>query len=184
MPDSLLQAAKKVARKANLPWPLVQKTYRALQEAGHLPTSSGRAVYNARPEYIAKLILALATPGLSASAAIKTFWHSRTTSENPDHLVELGEALTYLLVDGSDVEMIQINPSTRDSFIDGGGIFGGNYISEIEDNSQNKIARYLEEPLISQIGAIMGELLVALAESISWDTEDEGPGPSSRAGQP
>lgn len=64
-PDSLLTACKKVAAIAGVPWKKANNIYRALQAQGtagpFLPVSSGRSVWIAERNLIARFVIALAT---------------------------------------------------------------------------------------------------------------------------
>ena len=72
-PDSLLNAAKKMATAFEMPWPSMQKTYRALQEKDEfltswLPKSQGRQIWFAHPNFAVRLLLAVGFSGGKVNA--------------------------------------------------------------------------------------------------------------------
>jgi hypothetical protein len=77
-PDSILEAARKLARALQVPWPDLQKTYRKLQEQDPgnfltwIPKSEGRQIWYAHPNFITRLIVAHAMSGdkISCSDAV------------------------------------------------------------------------------------------------------------------
>ncbi|RYE67847.1 MAG: hypothetical protein EOO81_10025, partial [Oxalobacteraceae bacterium] len=72
-PDSMISAAKKVALHSRLPWPVVQRTYRALQAADYLPVSRGRNIWYAHPNLIGALLIGMACPEEAIGDHVKRF---------------------------------------------------------------------------------------------------------------
>lgn len=196
MPDSMLAAAKKLASAASLPWAHVQKYYRALQEhvevgvakegwlppdelPNHftgLPKSKGRAVWAAHPNFMARLLVALAAADTPAGArrAVETFIVATENGEGRQNVEEaLSSALTKEDV-GRDIESIEFYSDTARVSVNSksrGPIWY--WIEEEELQRDGATVPVNRQPaLIRSRGVIDGELINILRSEIAWRHDD------------
>lgn len=192
-PDSLLMAARKLAEAAGIPWPQVQKTYRALQEeqawlageahgpASWLPKSSGRNIWAAHPRYLSRLIIALACARDGSGAREAVQWtRGLTPKGRPLHLSE-GDfpglentferemAARLTLADrAASLAEVEFIPEARTVIF-----------TEVDGNT-HLWALASDRPLLSPAlirsrGVVDGDLFRALQSGVIWQRPDQAP---------
>ena len=192
-PDTLLAAAQKLAQIAGLPWAHVQPVYRSLQQPGGsmetpwLPKSSGRAVWVAHPNYITRLLIALACGGGASQAHEAIEWAIHTTpggrafrlDEKPaaniippiereffGYLVDHAQAADLLNVEfRQDENRIVFNTKSK-----GEVIFARHFASGETAGDEAQPFRG-----IFTRGVIHGAVFVMIANTIAWRRHDDSP---------
>lgn len=188
-PDSLLTASKKLAEVSGLPWAHVQKYYRALQgtdglDNAWLPKSAGRNIWFAHPNYICRLIIALAASASPDEAIPSVDWvmklaplgsgarglHPAAGIPSP-----IESLLFAFLVDpakAATLHHIEFIPESRMlaiRYVDG---FGTDDLWKLPDGGE---VLQFPQTLIRSRGIVDGDLFVALAKSINWRRHDNAP---------
>lgn len=200
MADSMLTAAKKLATLSKLPWPNVQKVYRALQEGapdgpapeGWLPShewsglfkSSGRAVWLAHPNFMARLLIPLAVGCEPARSRryVEMFIFATENGEGSNHFeTMLAQALTDEAA-AADIESVEFWPNTARVKVNtksrGPVMFWSD--EEIMNRDGSTMPVGYPAPLLYQIGAIDGELIRTLQREIKWRPNEWPVGPDDR----
>ena len=191
--DTLLVAAQKLAQIAGLPWAHVQPIYRALQQPGGemntpwLPKSSGRAVWMAHPNYITRLLIALACGGGAAQAHHSIEWAINTTpggrafrldekpAANIVPPIEL-EFFPYLVDHGPAADLVNVEFRQDENRIvfntrsKGEIVFAQHFASGegVTDEAQPFRGIYSR-------GVIHGAVFMMIANIIAWRRADEAP---------
>lgn len=181
-PDSLFAAAKKVAEIADLEWPEVHKVYRALQQEPDtfLPKSSGRNVWYASPNFITRLLIALAAARHPDEARKVVSWVRTLKPRGIPHaqaetdLSALEQELFPYLVDAekaADLESVEVHSDTR----------------RVVVNTRSKGATFFYTDPAASVdapapvsfiyarGVIVGEVFQKIAQNISWRLIDGPP---------
>ena len=123
MPESLLSAAKKVAELSSLGWADVNRVYRELQDgdrapalppsapATGLPKSTGRNVWFAHPNFVARLLIGLAgrAAGLNPRKTVQQF-HDAKADDQELYLEEVLAALLRNPTLADDLLVFELNP--------------------------------------------------------------------------
>ncbi|MGO4389455.1 hypothetical protein AB4Y85_18150 [Microvirga sp. 2YAF29] len=204
--DSLLSAAKQVAEFAGLSWSEVQPYYRDLQQepayspAGEqispsnwLPKSQGRNVWAAHPNYISRLLLALAGTSQPSEARAAVEWTRDLTPEGRAlYITELPAAGVPAPIE-AELFRYLVDPKTADDLIH----------IEVQRDTQRVIivTKSAAEPIVYRSagsdadvlpklsrliytrGVIDGEVFRKLASSVKWRAYDEGPLKKVQQGQ-
>lgn len=168
-PDTLISAAKKVAECARLPWPTVQRTYRALQAAEFLPISRGRSIWYAHPNLIGALLIGMACPERALSDRVTLFQMATPNADGFEPLSFRNELSRLLSQPGAadSLEHIVFEiDSDRVVVVTRGG---DEARSKVEthyyvDTEHNRIPA----PLIQNRTVISGDLIRALHAQVNW----------------
>lgn len=170
-PDSLLDAAKKVAVALRTEWSTVHKFYRALQgePAPWLPTSLGRNIWAATPEYVARLLIAVGAADDVDGAKAAVEWTRQLTRAGRDWSlmekdtspVEL-EIQKYLIDESESADLVNIEflPDLR-------------RVVFREQHRTRDFLLPLGEPLpnapaLQRRGVISGGVLQELSHTVAW----------------
>lgn len=192
-PDSLLNAARKVAEIAGFPWATVQAYYKALQEpAGKdhliwLPKSVGRNIWSAHPNFITRMLIALAATTNPAEASDAVRWAQELTPEGRKrYLTEepaanipvlIESAFFKYLVDekaAAELANVEVHPDSKTI------IFNMKTGQSVIYRPHYKIGEGRDEPAkpfvgIQRRGIIDGLVFVFLSKSIKWRRSDQAP---------
>lgn len=172
-PESLLSAVKKTASAAKLPWPHVQKVYQALQAGDFLPKSRGREIWAAHPNFIARLLVALAGSDVPAGArrAVETFlWATENGEGGPGNLEDFLFRALSSEQDAADIESVEFFADTLRVCINTKSRGAVWFWIEVEELQRDGTAIPVEFPqaLIRFRGVIDGELFRLLARDVTW----------------
>jgi hypothetical protein len=172
-PDTLLTSAKKLASAAKLPWPVVQKVYRELQEADLLPLSQGRRIWYATPELVASLCMGLAfrASGSKISDLVKYFEHSTRGGDGwmmHSLITRLGSFLADPTEASKLVRVVFEMDLLRAKVIhrDGDEEVTSEYFHE--DDTADSPENTEGSPLITNWGVISGAVFQILSSEIIW----------------
>lgn len=192
-PDSLLNAARKVAEITGRPWSAVQPYYKALQGADNdsrdawLPKSLGRNIWYAHPNYITRLLLALAATTNPAEATATMCWAQELTpSGRKRHLTEEPAANVPIVIESvffkylvdaeaaAELLNVEVHPDSKTI------IFNLKNGEPVIYRPCYKIGEGKDEPArpfvgIQHRGVIDGLVFVFLAKSINWRRSDQAP---------
>lgn len=201
-PDSLLHAAKQVAQIAGLPWSAVQPFYRSLQEPARvegtawLPKSVGRNIWYAHPNYVTRLLIALAGVDDPARAHEPVEWATETTPDGRKMYLSEKEAAgitppiehefgRFLLNDAvaGTLDNVEVRPDLRSIVFN---------MKSHEPLVYRKYYAYREGPTlepqrfkgIHKRGVIEGLVLNYLAKTINWRQPSDPPFRSGRQDDP
>lgn len=187
--DSLLAAAKRVAEKSGLEWSYVQRFYRALQGApnkgdGWLPRSLGRNIWAAHPNYVSRLLVALAAADDPSDSIAAVKWAQGLTPNGRDfYLTERPAAnvicpfeyqMSAFLTDASKAgDLVSVEfQRDRDT-----AIFNLRDGQALVFSSHPEADPQTERPatLVQKRGLISGDLFRALCEEVSWRQDRDAP---------
>ncbi len=194
MSDSILRAAKKVAEASGLEWSEVHRYYRDLQQqpgrpiseeevrlgtAPWLPLSVGKRRWGAQPNFVARLLIALAATPDATQAREAVQWTRRLTLNGEPwraRAVWAGNALEDAFAPflqfpevADDLRFIEVQPDLATVIFhtkEGAQVFR----PEGEVAEPQQPAR-----LIHWRGVISGEVLRRLSRSVAWKAPGEAP---------
>jgi len=175
-PDSMIAAAKKVAEIARLPWPAVQRTYRALQAANFLPISRGRSIWYAHPNLIGALLIGMACPEKALGERVELF-QKATPNADGFEAMNFRNALSRLLAvpdAAADLAHIVFEiDSDRVVVVTHGGDAD---CTEVETRYHADPDAYQRRaPLIQNRTVISGDLIRALQAQVRWRLPSDAP---------
>jgi len=193
-PQSFTSAAKEMTRLAGLRWARVLPIYRALQQrstAGsaregwlppmaELPLSGGRAIWAAHPNFMARLLIAVANTDEpdQARRMVETFiWATEKGEGSPPILQNKMAELLTVPEAAANVERMDFFPDTgRVCISHKSGDPAWFWIEEEELRPDGVVHDIKREPtLIRHNGAIDGQLFRQLCATIKWRGDDENP---------
>ena len=179
-PDSLLTVVRHVGHCARLPASSVLRTYAAIQDAGLLPRSRGRAIHLARPEDVATLLIGLAVEreARTLKEMIFLIQHAQKDGSGWEG-DELRAELVRLLTDAAaadTVEEITFDLDRQRAVIVHDGKRTSYFHEEETIDADGFVHDTTHEPapLISHIGKISGDLVRILSRTIQWVADPVG----------
>ncbi len=182
--DSVLTAAHKTAESLGLSWAAVQPYYKALQESsgndrsGWLPKSVGRSIWFAHPNFVTRLLVAVAATTNPADAPKVMGWVKELVPQGyegarPEISIIESEFHKYLVNHKAAEKLsnVEIHPDTKTvafNLKDGEAVIYRPFDSEQITTTSGAMN-------LHRRGIIDGRAFELLAKSVNWRRDDDLP---------
>jgi hypothetical protein len=175
-PDSMIAAAKKVAHHSRIPWPVVQRRYRALQAAEYLPLSRGRSIWYAHPNLVGVLLIGMACPEEAIGDHVKRFQFATPNADGFEPLNFRYKLSKLLSEEGAADSLDHIVFETDSNRVV--------VVTRGSDEQQSRVhthyhidpgANAQPLPLIQTRTVIAGDLIRALQADVAWRPSSSPP---------
>jgi hypothetical protein len=193
-PDTLLEAAKATAIATDLEWSFVQKFYQALQRSNddtsaYLPRSKGRQLWVAHPNFISRLLVALAVVENPNGAVTAVDWSTSLDVDEVTSMHPLGVARGTISPLEAQMAMFLSNPKHADELDKvvfqkdcNKVVFcltNGDKLSFSAESASNANS-HLTSLKIQRRGVVSGETFQRLARMVHWRRASDKPTRSVR----